>query len=324
MAQKIVFLHNVVPQVVQIIQAKAPQGLDLVVLSQKAPEAEQAAAVREADFLLLFPGEMSPALWDAAKKVKLINVMSAGYDRLDVQKAAQLGIPVANNGGANSRAVSDHAMLLMLAVYRRILDRVDNVRSGQWARGRMGLDSFELADKTLGIVGLGNIGRMVARRARGFEMNLQYYDVFRAPAEVEREFHVAYIALDDLLRTSDAITLHVPLHKGSRSLIGERELGTMKKSAIIINTSRGPVIDEAALIAALKDGKIAGAGLDVLTKEPTEPDNPLLKMDNVVVTPHCAGITFDTWARRAENCFANIVRVANGQPPLWVVQFTES
>ncbi len=320
---KIVFYENVHPDALEIIKSQVPPGFDFQVVSQKASDADKTAAAREADYILLYPAELPAETWRAARKCKLAVVMSAGYDRLDLNLTTQLGITVANNGGANSVAVSEMAMLLMLACLRKLPHRIQNTRSGVWAKGIYGLDTFELAGKTVGIVGLGNIGRMVAQRLRGFDVQLQYFDIFRQKQEVEQALGTKFVELDDLLRTSDVITVHVPLYKSTRGLINERSFDLMKPTAVLVNTSRGPVVDEKAMIAAMQARKIFAAGLDVLEKEPPDPSNPLLNMDNVIVTPHAAGPNYDTWFRRCANCFGNIVRVQKGEAPLWVCTFGE-
>ena len=177
----------------------------------------------------------------------------------------------------------------------------------------------ELRGKTVGIVGFGRIGREFARIAKGFQANIIYCDAVRAPTSVEQEVGAERLALDDLLQRADVVSVHTPLTAETKGLINARTLGLMKPSAILVNTSRGPVIDEPALIEALRNNRIAGAGLDVFTAEPLETDSPLLSLDNVVLTSHIAGVTLDTWSRRIAFGFANIERVAAGQPPESVI-----
>jgi phosphoglycerate dehydrogenase-like enzyme len=320
---KIVFFQRVHPSALEIIKSQAPAGFDFQVVSQNASEADKVAAAAEADYILLYPAELPEAAWRAAKNCRLGVVMSAGYDRLDLKLTGELGIPVANNGGANSRAVAEMAMLLMLSCLRKLPHRINNTRTGVWAKGIYGLDTYELAGKTVGIVGLGAIGKMVAQRLRGFEVKLQYYDPFRPTTDVEKQLDVSYVELEDLMRTSDIVTIHVPLYRSTRGLINEKRLSLMKPTAVLVNTSRGPIIDEKSLIATMQARKIFAAGLDVLEKEPPDPANPLLNMDNVIVTPHAAGPNYDTWFRRCESCFGNIVRVANGQPPTNLAAFID-
>jgi phosphoglycerate dehydrogenase-like enzyme len=178
---------------------------------------------------------------------------------------------------------------------------------------------YELFGRTLGIVGLGNIGKKVARRAGAFDMNVQYYDVLRLTEDQEDALGVRFVLLDELLRTSDVVSLHVPLNDRTRKFIGARELGLMKPTAALINTCRGPVVDEQALHDALVAGRIAGAGLDVMVEEPPAQKHPLFSLPNVTLTPHSAGPTWENWRARFRNGFDNIQRVANGGSPRWVI-----
>ena len=178
---------------------------------------------------------------------------------------------------------------------------------------------YEVFDKTLGIVGLGTIGKKVARLAKAFGMRVQYYDIARLSEDAEDALGVRFRLLRELIRTSDVVSLHVPLNESTRHMIGQNELALMKPTAIIVNTSRGPVIDETALAAHLSAGKIFGAGLDVFDQEPPPSNNPLFRLDNVVLTAHFAGPTWDNHVARFRNAFDNVQRVARGDPPLWVV-----
>ena len=173
----------------------------------------------------------------------------------------------------------------------------------------------EITNKTVGIVGLGRIGKHVAKRLKGFDTVTIYYDILDMPVEVQRELNAEPVSLEELLDRSDIVTLHVPLTRKTRGMIGERELEMMKPAAYLISTCRGPVVDEKALYWALMNGRIAGAGLDVMEQEPTPVDNPLFELDNVVITPHTAGFSHETNLRAAEFAYSNIVRVIAGKPP---------
>jgi phosphoglycerate dehydrogenase-like enzyme len=177
----------------------------------------------------------------------------------------------------------------------------------------------EVSGATLGIVGLGNIGKKVARRAKAFDMKVQYYDIKRLTEDQEDALGVRFVLFDELLRTSDVVSLHVPLDDTTRNLIGARELGMMKRDAIVVNTCRGPVVDESALYQALANGTIFGAGLDVMVEEPPQAKHPLFSLQNVILTPHTAGPTWENYIARFRNGFDNIQRVAAGRAPLWVV-----
>lgn len=211
----------------------------------------------------------------------------SGTDNIPVAQATSRGIVVANTPDAMTESVSDHAIGLLFAVIRQtaIQDRL--VRSGIWDRYR-GWPNWHLTGQTLGLVGFGRIPQAVARKLRGYEMNVLAYDPYM-PAEAMAKQNVRGASLDELLAQSDFVSIHTPLVNETRHLINETALRKMKPRAVLINTSRGPVVDEQALFRALKEGWIAAAGLDVLEQEPPAPDNPLLQLDNVVVTPHIAG-----------------------------------
>jgi glyoxylate reductase/D-3-phosphoglycerate dehydrogenase len=282
--------------------------------------AELPAALDDADFLCGFIGPLDTDVLVAAagRRLKLVQLMSAGYDRFNLDGARAARLPVAVNGGANAIAVAEHAIMLMLSALKQVHALDASVRAGQW-RGTTGR-VYELYESTVGIVGMGRIGQEVARRLAGWTTTLVYYDPLRLSAEREQQLGVRYVELDQLLRTADAVTIHVPLNARTRHLIDAESLSIMKPSAVLVNTARGGLVDEAALAEALRDGRILGAGLDVLSEEPPPADHPLLGLTNVVLTPHTAGPTWQSWPRRFANCFANIERVARGEPPLWVVE----
>jgi phosphoglycerate dehydrogenase-like enzyme len=192
--------------------------------------------------------------------------------------------------------------------------------AGKWRVGDLGEQKvYELAGKTLGIVGLGTIGKKVARRAPAFDMKVQYYDIVRLSEDQEDALGVRFALLPELLRTSDVVSLHVPLNAVTRNMMSTREFAMMKDTAILINTCRGPVVDETALHQALTTNQIAGAGLDVMTEEPPITDHPLFKLDNITITPHIAGPTWENWGKAFRNGFDNIQRVAAGRTALWVI-----
>src|SRR5262245_36175118 len=282
------------------------------------PEEKQIEAVKDADFVLWFSAKMSDRVLRSATKARLVQGLSAGYDSVNLKLLRELNIPCANNGGANSWAVADQAVLAMLTLYRRLPAADKATREGRWREAIDGTSTFEMANKVVGVMGFGNIGQKVARRVQAFDATVQYYDKFPLKPERERELNVRRVSLDELFRTSDIVTCHAPLTNDTRHVVNRARLATMKPAALLINPSRGEVVDEAALCEALRDKRIAGAGLDVFEQEPVDPANPLLKLDNVVVAPHSAGTTWDTWFRRAEFAYANMKRVWAGQPPLAV------
>jgi glyoxylate reductase/D-3-phosphoglycerate dehydrogenase len=226
---------------------------------------------------------------------------------------------VCNNGGANAISVAEHSLMLMLAVSRKVIWQHGNVAAGRWRGNGPAPRMYELYGKTLGIVGLGTIGKKAAQLARAFGMRVQYYDIRRLSEDAEDALGVRFRLLRELLKTSDVVSLHVPLNASTRGMIGTEELALMQPLAILINTARGPVVDETALYAALSAGRLFGAGLDVFAQEPPPSNHPLLKLDNVVLTAHFAGPTWDNHIARFRNAFDNVERVERGEPPLWLV-----
>lgn len=316
---RVLVLTSLARHLAHLLTASAPSEYTVDIQPIALPGAAKIALIGDADFLILFPGVISEDVLRAARRLKLIQLVSAGFDRMDLKLCRALGVPVANNGGTNAIDVAEHALMLILAYYRRLREMDANVRAGRWNAIDSGVSTFALHGKTVGIVGFGNIGRQVARLLQPFGVRIIYADALPATAEVEQNLAATRVELDDLLRSADVVTLHVPLNEQTHHLIGPRELEMMKPSALLVNTCRGPVVDEAALVDALQTRHIGGAALDVLEEEPAKPGHPLFALDNVLLTPHTAGVTYDTWARRGEFIMRNIQRVANGQAPLAAV-----
>ena len=309
------FLTGLPDAIVDVVTSYSPAGFTTTVVDGRKPEKEQIEAVSDADFIMVYRAELSDNVLQAAPKARMVQLLSAGYDTMNLKLMRELEIPCANNGGANSWAVADHAVLLMLSLYKRLVQSDMATRGGRWNEPIDGTNTFEMADKLVGVLGIGNIGRRVARRVQGFDARVQYYDKYGLPPKRERELDVRGVTIEELFSTSDIVTCHTPLTPETHRIVSAEMLALMKPTAILINTSRGPVVHEAALIDALRHKKIAGAGLDVFEKEPVDPDNPLLGMDNVVITPHSAGTTWNTWFRRAEFAYRNMKGVWEGQPP---------
>ncbi len=316
MTSTIVFVTDF-PDAATAAQEITPSGFELAVVAARSQEYRD--ALNDSSYLVGFVDQaVDNELFETGPNLKLIQLLSAGYDRADIEAARKAGVPIANNGGANSVAVSEHAVLLMLAVSRQLVRQHTSVAAGNW-RGNETPRVHELRNKTLGIVGLGTIGKKTARLAAAFGMNIIYYDIARLAEHEEDAIGVRFRLLKELLRESDLISLHTPLNDTTRHLIDAEELSLMKESAILVNTARGPVINEAALYDALTEGKILAAGLDVFDQEPPQPDNPLFKLDNVILSAHLAGPTFESNIARVRNAFDNVQRVARGEKPLWVI-----
>ncbi len=319
MATKILFSPPLPKPIMDLARAMLPEGYELHVADRASPA--HARHLADAEYWMGFArGGVDTAFFRAAPRLRLIQLISAGYDRIDLAAARQAGVPVANNGGSNALAVAEHTLMLMLATLKRGVWLHSNVVAGNWRVG--GFDEhrlYELAGKTVGIVGLGTIGKKVARRVRAFDAEVVYYDIVRLTEDQEDALGVRFALFEELLGVADVVTVHVPLNERTHRLIGERQFSLMKPGAILINTCRGPVVDEAALHQALTTCRIAAAGLDVLVEEPPPKDHPLFSLDNVIITPHMAGPTWENWSRAFRNSYDNIQRVAAGRPPLWVV-----
>ena len=304
-------------EVANIARDMAPKGFETVVIHN---DAEVVANLPGSEYMITYPHiPMKDEFYKALPKLRLVQLLSAGYDNVDLEAARRAKVPLSNNGGANAISVSEHAIMLMLTVARKVVWQHGSVSGGRWRGNGPAPRMYELHDKTLGIIGFGTIGKKVARLAMPFGMHVQYFDIARLSEGEADRHNVKFRLLRELLRTSDVVSLHVPLNDSTRHMIGKEELELMKPNAILVNTSRGPVIDEKALVAHLSAGKIFGAGLDVFDQEPPPSNNPLFKLDNVVLTAHFAGPTWDNHVARFRNAFDNVQRVARGEPPLWVV-----
>lgn len=252
-------------------------------------------------------------LFQAAPRLKVIGTMAVGYDNIDIEEASRRGIPVGHTPDVLSEAVADLTFALILATARKVVEGMHYIREGRWRGwGPMLLTGQNVYGATIGIIGMGGIGKGVARRATGFGMNILYHNRSRR-IEAERELGAEYRPLDDLLRESDYVVMLAPATAETHRMIGAREFALMKPSAVFINTSRGSNVDEDALLAALKERRIWGAGLDVFGREPIGADHPLLSMENVVALPHIGSATLDTRMEMAELTAQNILRGLRGE-----------
>lgn len=256
----------------------------------------------------------------AGPQLKIIANYAVGYDNIDLKAAAQRKIVVTNTPEVLTESVAEHTIALMFAISRRIVESDQFMRDGKYTSWQpMLFLGNDLVGKTLGLIGLGRIGAAVAKRMYdGFEMKIIYYDV-KKNEELEKKYHLEYRDLENLLKGADFVSIHVPLLATTRHLIGEAQLKMMKKTAYLINTSRGPVIDEKALVVALKNGEIKGAALDVYEEEPKMAPG-LAELPNTVLTPHTASATEETRSAMSELAAKNIIAVLNGQPPLTPVK----
>ena len=248
-------------------------------------------------------------------RLRMVANMAVGFNNIDVEAATRLGIAVSNTPGVLSDTTADLAFALMMATARRIPEAERFLRAGKYTGwGPLLFCGADIHHSTLGLVGAGRIGKLMAQRSIGFEMNVVYYDVYRLSSEEEAKYHLTYLPLDEVLKQSDFVSVHTPYMPATHHLISTRELHLMKPSAILINTARGPIVDEKALVKALQDRTIAGAGLDVFENEPAiEPE--LLTMENVVLLPHIASASLQTRTLMATMASDNIVAHYKGERP---------
>ena len=273
--------------------------------------------VRDVDGLLpLLTDRIDANLMDAAPRLKVISNMAVGYDNIDVPEATKRGIVVGNTPGVLTETTADMAFTLLMAAARRVAEADTFTRKGQWKTwGPMVMLGQDIHHATLGIVGLGRIGKELAKRAKGFNMKVLYHDQIRQVQE-EKQLGVEYVSeLSTLLSRSDFVSIHVPLGPQTHHLIGAAEFALMKPTAILINTSRGPVVDQKALYEALKSGKIFAAAIDVTEVEPISLEDPLLTLDNIIITPHIASASVATRTKMANMAAENLIAGLQGKIP---------
>ena len=276
-------------------------------------EAEQLALVEAADFLLPGWAAVTEPMLARAGRLRFVQKWGIGVDRIDVAALRRRGIGLAITAGANAGPVAELALALMLAVYRRIPYVNRTMRQGQWPKAEMRETCFQIKGKTVGLVGFGNIGRTLARRLSGFEAQVLYADTQAADAATEQALGVRRVGLAELLARSDIVSLHLPYSAQAGRLIDATAIAAMKPGAVLINTARGELVDEAALYDALLTGQLRGAGLDAFDPEPPAASHPLFTLDQVVVTPHAGGGVFDNVEAVARHALGNLLRVLQGQ-----------
>ena len=291
--------------VIDVVRASLAPVCDLVTLSGGRQPVD---AVQDLDFLIA--GKVTRPMIEASPKLKLIMTPGVGYDGIDLEAAAERQIPVAVTICGNTDEVAEFTLLLMLATSRNLIELDSELRVGRWMMWERRLQSFNLKGRTLGLLGFGRIGQAVAQRASAFGMEVQYHDPF-ARATAYRD-----VPFDDLLATSDYLSLHLPLTSSTRGLLDESAFSKMKPGSILINTARGEIVDEAALLRALDAGRLRGAGLDVFEKEPLPPSHPFAARGNVVITPHIASGTADGLRTKAARYLENIELVLAEKEPI--------
>lgn len=299
--------------VLKVVKKELPEGFNLISL-ESATKDNLLKKAPFADYFLA-SGRLSidKDVIEAATKLIMIQRTGVGSDTLDKEILDKRGIPIYVNAGINSQSVAEHTIMLMLALLRKLPIVDSGLKNGIWNKNEIGIECQSLNNKTIGLIGLGNIGKHVAFMLQAFGVKLFYYDLNRLDITEEQKLNIKYRDFETILKESDILSLHCPLTKNTKKLIGEKELAMMKKGSFIINTGRGQLIDEVSLINALKSGHLKGAGLDVFSKEPPDRRNLLLSFNNVILTPHVGGLTLDTFSKMIYDAFENIRLFENGQ-----------
>jgi lactate dehydrogenase-like 2-hydroxyacid dehydrogenase len=307
-----------------------PNPPEVIAPGTKAQVTEEKACkeVQDATVILTFP--FSPYfnrnILESAKKVKLIQFATVGYDNIDLKTASELGIPVANNPGWNAISVAEHTIMMILMTLKKTLQSIDKfINEGYTMTERRAAwnKTWELHGKKLGLIGFGSIGQLVAKYANAFGANVLYTKRTRLSLEEEEKHEVAYRSISEILQESDIVSIHAPLTDETRDLIDACSIGLMRSSAVLINTSRAEIVDEEAVADALRNGRLSGYGADVVSSKLVDsrsyPDSPLVGLENVVLTPHNAGPTKEAVARSRRQYMENIQRCIQGEPPLFIV-----
>jgi phosphoglycerate dehydrogenase-like enzyme len=277
--------------------------------------AELFAKLPDCDVVVVGTRKLDREMIDAAPRLRLVAHQGVGYhDTVDVEALRERGIAVVITPDGTPQTVSEHAIMLMLAACRRLPFADSELRQGRFHVNAMRLQSQTLAGKTIGFIGMGRIGQATARRLLGWELAGIYADPIALSAEQESALGLKRVDHDSLLRTADIVSLHIPLTNETRGIIDAAALAKMKPGAVLVNTARGPVVEQAALVAALESGHLGAAGLDVYEQEPVRAGHPLARFPNVVLTPHIAAATRDTYAAKMQGVFSNIARFHAGTP----------
>jgi phosphoglycerate dehydrogenase-like enzyme len=297
----------------EVIRRAAPPDFDVRFIDDPGQTRRVQDLLRHADFLVTIDLPRTWVPW--LRQCKLVQHQGVGYDGIDAEALAAAGVPLAVTPEGTVVGVGEHTILLILALYKRLPEVHASLRQGEFDRLGWRPHCHTFAGKALGLVGFGRIGRQVARLARAFGVSVAYFDVRRAPAGVEAELDVQYRSFDDLLAGADVVSAHTPLTPQTRGLFGAAEFARMKPGALFVNTARGGTYDMDALYEALRSGHLGGAGLDVFNPQPPPADHPILRLPNVVLTPHMAAGTVESHLDKARAQFANFQRVLRGDAP---------
>ncbi|PZX56327.1 D-3-phosphoglycerate dehydrogenase [Cereibacter changlensis] len=309
----VVMLDPAAPDRMERVAAFLPEGWRLTTAASRAAE-DQLAALQGARYAITGDVPVSAAMM-AAPGLKAVHKWGVGYDGIDLEAASRHGVRVLRTTGSNAVAVAETTLGLILAVNRNLVRGHVGIGSGEWLKGALAPNSMKLSGRTVGIVGMGYIGKALVRLLRGFGCTVLYTKRSPLAAEEEAELGIRFAALPDLLAAADVVTLNCELNASTRNLIGRDELALMKPDAILINAARGGVLDEQALADAIRENRLRGAGIDVFAAEPITPDNPLLGFDRVVLTPHIAAISADSFATSLTRMMENLQAIDRGAAP---------
>ncbi len=289
------------------IQKAVPSGFKIIPLTESTKE-NLLANMPEADYLLAGGRiQIDEQVLSAAPNLKMIQRTGVGLDSFDLEALIKRNIPLYVNQGINARSVAEHTVMLMFSVMKNVVTINQTLKQGIWKKHEFGIQNHELCGKTVGLVGLGRIGTLVAKMLQPFDVRLLYNEINPLNKQTENELNIQFAKLAELLKVSDIVSLHCSLNDSTLHLLNETSFSMMKEGAVLINTSRGKLIDEKALVSALRNGKIKAAGLDVYEQEPFSKDNELLRLKNVILSPHISGITNESFMGMIRNAFENIV-----------------
>ena len=309
---KILLTNHYEGKPAEIIKSAVPDGFELEML-ESVSQQELEGKVKEADYLLVSGRlKINRTVLGNAQNIKMIQRTGVGLDSIDLEYIRNHDVPFYVNKGVNAQSVAEHTILLMLASLRNLVEINENTKRGIWKKQAQGVCTHELCGKTVGLIGMGAIGRKVAGMLKAFGAEVLYNDVSKMKQEDENALGIKFSTREEIIEKSDIISLHCPLTDDTRHMINDRAVNKMKNGVILINTARGGLIDEAALINGIKNGKIAGAGIDVYEKEPVD-NSEVLNLQNVITTPHIGGVTYDSFYQMMYLAMRNIEMFDKGQ-----------
>lgn len=309
---KILLTNHYEGKPAEIIKSAVPDGFELEML-ESVSQQELEGKVKEADYLLVSGRlKINRTVLENAQNIKMIQRTGVGLDSIDLEYIRNHDVPFYVNKGVNAQSVAEHTILLMLASLRNLVEINENTKRGIWKKQAQGVCTHELCGKTVGLIGMGAIGRKVAGMLKAFGAEVLYNDVSKMKQEDENTLGIKFSTREEIIEKSDIISLHCPLTDDTRHMINDRTVNKMKNGVILINTARGGLIDEAALINGIKNGKIAGAGIDVYEKEPVD-NSEVLNLQNVITTPHIGGVTYDSFYQMMYQAMRNIEMFDKGQ-----------